>query len=126
MLQVLYVHGAEVFAKTKLPGFLMLLSFNKCSISALAAPIYQYIVNRVNAIGENSNLLSQLRKEFHCASSTPYHVFLSCDVYTPAEKNPVTPNFHNCRLFSHSCILINKFITYVNFLLLTTFNKFST
>ena len=30
-----YVHGAEVFAKTKKPGFL-----KKCSISAWTAPIY--------------------------------------------------------------------------------------
>ena len=33
----------------------MLLSFNKCSISALPAPMY-VSVNRVNAIGEKSNL----------------------------------------------------------------------
>ena len=32
VLEALYVHGAEVFA--------MLLSFNKCSISAWTAPIY--------------------------------------------------------------------------------------
>ena len=43
VLEALYVHGAEVFAKTKKPGFLVLLSFNKCSISALTTPIYQSI-----------------------------------------------------------------------------------
>ena len=37
-LQILYVHLSEVFAKMKLPGILMLLSFNKRSISALTAP----------------------------------------------------------------------------------------
>ena len=36
-------------------------------------------VNRVNAIGENSNFSSQLRTEFHCVSPIPYNVFLSCD-----------------------------------------------
>ena len=38
-------------------------------------------VNRVNAIGENSNFTSQLRTEFHCASpipDIPHHVFFSC------------------------------------------------
>ena len=34
VLEALYVHVAEVFAKTKQPGFFMLLSFNKYSISA--------------------------------------------------------------------------------------------
>ena len=40
VMEVLYVHGAEMFAKTKLSGFLMSLSFNKCSISALTAPTF--------------------------------------------------------------------------------------
>ena len=35
--------GAKVFAKSKQPGFLMLLSFNKCSIFALTVTIYQSI-----------------------------------------------------------------------------------
>ena len=38
-MEVPYAHGAEVFAKTKYPGLLMLHSLNKCSISALTAPI---------------------------------------------------------------------------------------
>ena len=56
-MEVLYVHGVEVF--------LMLLSFNNCSISALIAP-----VPRRNAIiiGENANFSSQLRTEFLCLS----------------------------------------------------------
>ena len=42
VLEVLYFHFSEVFAKTKyLLGFMMLLSFNKFSISARTAPIYQ-------------------------------------------------------------------------------------
>ena len=41
VMEVLYVLLYEVFANTKQTGFLMLLSFNKCSISALNAPIYQ-------------------------------------------------------------------------------------
>ena len=36
-------------------------------------------VNRVNAIGEYSNISPQLRTEFHCASPIPHYVFLSCD-----------------------------------------------
>ena len=42
---------------------------------------YTYLlVNRVNAIGENSNHSSQLKTELHCASPIPYHVCVSCDV----------------------------------------------
>ena len=37
-------------------------------------------VNRVNAIGGNSNFSYQLRTEFHCASPIPFYVFLSCDI----------------------------------------------
>ena len=43
VLEVLYVHVAEVFAKAKSPGFPSLLSFNKCLISSLTAHIYQSI-----------------------------------------------------------------------------------
>ena len=69
----------------------MLLSFSKCSISALTAPtcIYMYLhvsVNRVNAIGENTNFSFQFRAEFHCVPSIiyrfvciQYNVILSCD-----------------------------------------------
>ena len=44
----------------------MLLSFNKCSISAWTALIF--LVSRVNAKGENSDLSPQLRTELHCVS----------------------------------------------------------
>ena len=74
MLEVLYIHEAEVFVKAKLPGFLMFLSFNKCSISALTAPICQ-------SIEEILKFSSQLRTEFHCASPIPYHVFLGCELH---------------------------------------------
>ena len=45
----------------------MLHSFNKCSFSDLS-------VNGVNAIGENSNLSSQIRTQFHCVSTGPLSV----------------------------------------------------
>ena len=38
----LEIHGI-VYLRTDKPGFLRFLSFNKCSISALTAPIYQSI-----------------------------------------------------------------------------------
>ena len=44
-------------------------------------------VNRVNGIGENSNISSQLRSELHCASPIPYHVFISCGFYTFTTTN---------------------------------------
>ena len=56
----------------------MLLSFNKCSISALTAPNYQSI--EYISIGENSNFSSQLQVDLHCASPIPYPVFISCDI----------------------------------------------
>ena len=81
VLEALKYHGAEVFAKTKQPGLLVLLSFNKCSIPALTAFLS---VNRVN-----SNFSSQLRAECHCASPIQYHVFISCELhpYILTDKN---------------------------------------
>ena len=56
----------------------MLLLFNNCPISYIE---YTYLsVDRVNALGDISIFLSQLRTEFHFASPIPYHVFLSCDI----------------------------------------------
>ena len=56
----------------------MSLSFNKRSISALAAPIYQAIEK---IVGENSNYSFQLQVELRLASFIPYHVFISCAVH---------------------------------------------
>ena len=47
----------------------MLVSFNKCSISALTANYLS--VNRVNGIGENSNFSSQVWVELCVAHSIP-------------------------------------------------------
>ena len=71
----------------------MLLSFNKCSISASTAPYLSE--NRVNAIGDNSNISYQLQTEFHSASPIPYHVFLNC------EKGELKSNSHAQKI--HTC-----------------------
>ena len=55
----------------------MLLSFNKCPIFCIDCAYLS--VNRVNGIGENSNVSSKRRSELHCASPIPYHVFFSCE-----------------------------------------------
>ena len=48
----------------------MLLSFNKCSISALTEPIYQSV--KKNAVGENYNFSSQLRSQMQCVCHRPF------------------------------------------------------
>ena len=67
----------------------MQLIFNFCMDCAYLSD------NRVNGVGENSNLSSQLRAVLHCASTIiyrfaciQYHVFISCGKgNTAAEMN---------------------------------------
>ena len=79
----------------------MLLSFNKCSISAWTAPIS---VNRVNGIGENSNFSSQLRAELYCASPIPYHMFIGCDLL-----KHLSGKFSSCKFKEVICCEILNF-----------------
>ena len=58
----------------------MLPSFNKCSFSALTAPIYQSV--RRIAVGKNSKIKPLLRSQLQCVSFiglyvNDYHVIVS-------------------------------------------------
>ena len=81
------------------PGFLIVLSFNKCSIFCIGCTYLS--VNRTNVIEENSNFSSQLRAELYCASPIPYHVFLNCDTTV---KNDTFQSSFFCVFLSHLLI----------------------